>query len=97
MNSDYQDLKALQMSRGWQKLLALWAIEGQTVMNGLQRSAARNQESAWRYYAGQIKGFEIAVGHLDRALMQMEKEGAVEEPETKSAEEIIAELRGEKK
>lgn len=96
MNPDYNDLKQLQQSRGYQKLMALWAHEGSMVMNGLQRAAGKNQESAWRYYAGQMKGFELAIGQLDRALLQMEKEGEGDNPQERSAEEIIAELRGEK-
>lgn len=96
MNVDYADLKGLQVSRGYQKLQALWAHEGSKMMEGLQRAAARGQESSWRYYAGQIKGFEIAIAHLDRALIQMEKEGEGDNPGTRTAEEILNEIRGDK-
>jgi competence protein ComGC len=96
MNMDYSDLKNLRNSIGYQKLQALWAHEGAMVMNGLQRAAGKGQESAWRYYAGQMKGFELAIGQLERALLQMEKDGESEEAQTKTAAEIIAELRGEK-
>ena len=96
MNADYNDLKQLQGSIAYQKLQALWAHEGAMVMNGLTRAASKGQESAWRYYAGQMKGFELAIGQLERAILQMEKEGAGEQENTKTAAEIIAELRGEK-
>lgn len=96
MNADYNDLKSLHLSIGYQKLQALWAHEGAMVMNGLQRAAAKGQESSWRYYAGQMKGFELAIGQLERALLQMEKEGEQDKPNEKTAAEIIAELRGEK-
>lgn len=98
MNSDYLDLKELQQSKGYQKLQALWGHEYMVLMAGLQKAAAKNQESAWRYYAGQLKGADLMTGQLDRALLQMEREGESEtvEKNEKSAAEIIAELRGEK-
>lgn len=96
MNADYADLKQLQGLRGYQKLQALWAHEGSRVMEGLQRAAARGQESSWRYYAGQMRGFELAIAQLDRALLQMEKEGEGDNPATKSVEEILNEIRGDK-
>jgi hypothetical protein len=98
MNSDYFDLKQLQRQPGYAKLQALWAHEYVMLMNGLQKAAAKGQESAWRYYAGQLKGADLMTGMLDRALLQMEKEGEseIENKETRTAEEIISELRGEK-
>jgi len=98
MNSDYLDLKQLQQSRGYAKLQALWAHEYAALMTGLQKAASKNQESAWRFYAGQLKGADLMTGQLERALLQMEREGENLESERneKSAAEIIAELRGEK-
>lgn len=95
MNSDYFDLKQLQSSIGYQKLQALWAHEGVLIMHSLQKAAAKGQESAWRYYAGQMKGFDLAITHLGRALLQMEKEGELESPATKTVEELLKELKGE--
>lgn len=97
MNLDYNDLKKIQNSLGYQKLQALWAHEYVLLMSGLQKAAAKGQESAWRYYAGQLKGADLMTGMLDRALLQMEKEGETDGTKEKSAAEIIAELRGEKK
>lgn len=98
MMSDYFDLKALQNSIGYQKLQALWAHEGNRIMDSTLKAAAKGQESAWRYYAGQMKGFDIAITHLERALLQMEKEGeaAASEPQ-QSTEDLLRELRGEPK
>ena len=98
MNSDYYDLKNLQRSPGFQKLQALWAHEYIALMSGLQKAAAKGQESAWRYYAGQLKGADLMTGQLDRAILQMEQQGEKEE-ETKDERsniDILAELRGEK-
>jgi hypothetical protein len=91
-NRDFVDLKSLQNNIGYQKLQGLWAHEYAQIMQGLQRSASRNNESNWRYKAGEMKGFELAVGQLERALMQLEKDSDVENPGT---EELLKELRGE--
>lgn len=96
-NADYFDLKTVQGTRGYQKLQALWAHEYSEVMKGIQKTAARNNESHWRYQAGILKGFDLAIGQLDRALLQMEKDGEVPNPEEKTAEQIIKELRGDVK
>lgn len=98
MNADYMDLKMLQGMRGYQKLQALWAHEYAQVMTALQRAAGKGNESFWRYQAGILKGFDVAIGQLDRALLQMEKEGEGGEDQVnaKTAEDIIKELRGEK-
>ena len=93
MNSDYLDLKTLQQGKGYQKLQALWAHEYAVLMIGLQKAAAKNQESAWRYYAGQLKGADLMTGLLDRALMQMEKEGEADSPATQTVTELLNELK----
>ena len=96
MNNDYFDLKQLQQSRGYQKLQALWAHEYAALMMGLQRAASKGQESAWRYYAGQLKGADLMTGQLERALVQMEKEGEGDNPATQDVTELLKELRGTK-
>lgn len=95
MNTDYYDLKQLQGTRGYQKLQALWAHEYAVLMIGLQKAAAKGQESAWRYYAGQLKGADLMTGMMDRALLQMEKEGETETPGTTNIEELMREVTGE--
>lgn len=97
INADYMDLKMLQGLKGYQKLQALWAHEYGEVMRSLHGTAAKNNESNWRYKAGVLRGFDLAIQQLDRALMAMEKEGeGGETAETRSAEQIIKELRGDK-
>lgn len=92
--SDYFDLKTLQSMNGYAKLQALWAHQGAAIMNSLQKAAATNKESAWRYYAGQMKGFDLAITQLERSLLQMEKEGEGESPAQKTVEELLKEVRG---
>lgn len=93
MNADYSDLKSLLLNRGYQKLQALWAHEYVVLMRGLQNAAAKGQESAWRYYAGQLKGADLMTGQLERALLQMEKEGEGDNEGTKTVEEMLKEIR----
>lgn len=98
MNSDYFDLKRLENTPGYMKLQALWAHEGSKIMESTLKAAAKGQESAWRYYAGQMKGFDMAITHLPRALLQMEKEGEADaENNEQSTEDLLRELRGESK
>lgn len=96
MNTDYMDLKMLQGLRGYQKLQALWAHEGARIMASLQNAASKGQESSWRYYAGIAKGFDLAITHLERALIQMEKEGDIDSPATRTVDELLKDIRGEK-
>lgn len=89
MTGEYSALRSLQNSDGWKVLTALWAKQGLKVMEGLQKAAAKGQESAWRYYAGQMKGFDIAITQLDRALMDMERE---DENRVSSEQSTVEEL-----
>lgn len=92
MKGEYIELKGLQHSNAYKMLQALWAHQGIDLMNTLQKKAAIGQESAWRYYAGQVKGFELAISQLDRALMRMEKDGEGSETPDTSAEDAVREL-----
>lgn len=93
MNTDYMDLKMLHGMRGYQKLQALWAHEYVRIVDGMRKAAKKGQETNWRYYAGQMEGFDLAVTHLERALLQMEKEGETDSPATQSVEELLREIR----
>lgn len=73
MNADFNDLNELRSSRGYQLLLGLWAIQGQKILEASRRAARKPQESAWRFYAGQQEGFELAIGEIDRALTEMQQ------------------------
>lgn len=94
---DYYDLKALQSMRGYQKLQALWAHEYIKIMEAVQRAGAKGQESAWRYYAGQLKGADVMTQQLERALLQIEKEGEVmsETPASRDVEELFKKIKEE--
>lgn len=100
MKGEYIELKGLQGSQGYKLLQALWAHQGLKMMETMQKKAALGNESAWRWYAGQIKGFELAVSQLDLALIQMEKEGdGISEVDTRAVDEVrelLDKIKGEK-
>jgi hypothetical protein len=96
MTTDYNDLKALELSTGYLKLQALWGHEGQKILDAVKRAGKKGNETSWRYYAGQMEGFELAITHLHRALADMEKTGETEPPQEREPADIIAELRGDK-
>lgn len=88
-------LRGVQMSQGYKILQALWATQGAKIMDSMMKAAGKGQESAWRFYAGQMKGFDLAITQLDRALEQMAKED-INLEEQKTAEQLLAEIRGER-
>jgi uncharacterized protein (UPF0335 family) len=94
--TDYFDLKMLQNMKGFQKLQALWAHEYAIVMKSLQLAAAKNNESNWRFQAGILKGFDIAIGQLERAITDIERDKEFETTVQRSNEELLKELRGDK-
>lgn len=96
MKGEYVALKSVQVSEGYKLLQALWTQQGIKIMDAMQKAAARNQESAWRYQAGQMKGFDLAISQLDRALFQMEKEDDAQSPAQQSIDELLKEVRGDK-
>lgn len=75
MNQDYEHylaLKRLKENKDFHVLEALWAIQGTEILETVKKAASRGQESAWRYRAGEMSGFEMALTQLDRAIAKME-------------------------
>lgn len=97
MNTDYFDLKSLQSSPGWVKLQALWAKQYALVIEDLMKTARKGNETSWRFKAGQMQGFDLAIQQLDRALLQMEKEGEDANAGPNAVDELMKEIRGDKK
>lgn len=93
MKGEYAALKSLESHQGFAVLQALWASQGGRIMEAMQKAAARGQESAWRYYAGQLKGFDLAITQLERALAQMDREEQNKE-EQKTADQLLKEIKG---
>lgn len=96
MKSDYIALKSLEQHNGFKVLQALWIHQLTKIEEARDSAAKRGNETAWRYWAGQEKGFKLAVTHLQVALKEMEDSGDNEKDEG-NFETLMAELRGETK
>ena len=98
MNRDYQLLKGLENTEGYKALQQLWIHQVSKIEEARDRSASRAADGTWRYFAGQEKGFKLAMTALVRALVDMERtdENVREEnPIEKMLDELKA--RGETK
>lgn len=87
MKDIYLALSSLKEHTGYQALQELWMIQLSKIEAGRDKAAARNNETNWRYWAGQEKGFKLATTQLLMALASMEKED-----ENLSSEDKINEL-----
>jgi hypothetical protein len=94
----FQLLKTLANSEGFKKLMGLWMLEVSEIESRRDSAAQRSQESAWRYFAGQEKGYKKAMVRLAEELSKMEEEGGdfANEPSEK-IERLLSEARGETK
>lgn len=93
---DYNDLKSLKNHPGYLKLQALWTRDAQEIMGSLDRvTKLSGKDQPLRYHAGRWNGFNVAIGHLDRALEDMER--VVDNKESDfDLEETLKEIRGDK-
>lgn len=96
MKSDYVALKSLDQNHGYKLLQALWIHELTKIEEARDSAARRGSETAWRYWAGQEKGFKLAVMQLARSLAHMESESDDLEGDGKF-ETLMSELRGDVK
>jgi hypothetical protein len=74
MNDHYLALSDLRKHSGYAYLEELWMLQQAKIEEGRDKAAKKNNESAWRYWAGQEAGFKLATTQLVRALMDLEKE-----------------------
>jgi hypothetical protein len=89
MTEDYGDLSDLKSRRGYQKLQALWVRQGKDIMNALNKaSKERGKDDSLRWNAGVWYGFDLAIGQLDRALAEMERDMENKE-ETTSVDKLL--------
>ncbi len=97
MRENYQLLSTLEKSDAYKKLMILWMEDLTEIEVKRDVAAAKGQESGWRYWAGQEKGYKRAMMRLNVELSRMEEEGG-EEPLNKPSEmieKLLAEARGE--
>lgn len=100
MTPDYMDLAELKSSRGYQKLQTLWAEQGLKIMENLNKhSKLTGKDTSLRYYAGQWNGFDLAIGMLERAILEIHRQLG-NETESNNVDQILSKLndrRGETK
>lgn len=96
MRSEYLALRGMKEHPGYAILCALWAEQFVKIEKAVDSAAARGADSAWRYWAGQAKGFKFCVTAIDRALAAMEIAQEDERQESTSPiDKLMAEARGE--
>lgn len=74
MKSEYAALAGLETNTGFRVLEALWIHQIAKIEEARDKAAAKGNETAWRYWAGQEKGFKLAMTARQRAMVEMEKE-----------------------
>lgn len=100
MRAEYNHLYQLKNSEGYTVLLALWALQHEKIVNAMRRAGKGGKESAWRYYAGQLEGFEVAITQVERAMKDMEEKGedAVAHVEAQQqVEDLLKRIKGDEK
>lgn len=96
MKAEYIALKTIEGSSGWKVLNDLWLYQISKIEEGRDKAAARGSETAWRYWAGQEKGFKLAMTALARALLEMESKDEdmqVDEEAQKRIDKLLSEVR----
>lgn len=90
----YQMLCRLRDDPAYTLLRALWEKQGRDIVDSLKSAGRRGQESAWRFHAGRMDGFEIAITHLERAISELTTK--IENESAKiNVDDMIENLRGE--
>lgn len=96
MKKEYVALTGLKKFPGYEVLQELWNAQYLKIQEAMDSAAKRGSETAWRYWAGQDKGFKLAVTQLDRAIEQMEREMDEDrKPQDSVVDKLLAEARGE--
>jgi hypothetical protein len=94
MNRGAQLLGQVQDHAGYKYLEDLWRARLAEVQEKRDKAAQRGSETAWRYWAGVEKGFQLAVTLLPLTLAEMDSEIDNEQAEDRFAA-IAQELKGE--
>lgn len=92
MKQEYTALRGLQQNTGYKILEELWMHQVAKIEESRDRAATKGNESAWRYWAGQEKGFKLAMTAVQRALTEMEKDNENIETES-SLDKLLDEIR----
>lgn len=93
---DFQVLVGLRKSEAYKKLMMLWMQDVSAIELKRDGAAGRNQESAWRYYAGMEKGYKDAILKLDVEIARLEEAGSDPSQPSETIEKLLSEVRGDK-
>jgi len=89
-------LTALKSHPAYKRLQELWLEDISEIETKRDLSAARGQESAWRYWAGQEKGAKRLMVRLDIEIERLKEEGAdPSNAPSEIIEKLLSEARGE--
>lgn len=96
MRTDFEVLNALEKSEGYKRLMMLWMEDLGDIETRRDAAASKGQESGWRYWAGQEKGYKRAMMKLSAEMALMETDGGetVEQP-SDVVERLMSQVRGE--
>lgn len=72
MKAEYVALTNLVNSPDWAYLENEWLAQITNIEEARDKAAQRANETAWRYWAGQEKGFKLAMTTIRRAIKAME-------------------------
>ncbi len=93
---DFQLFSTLEKSPGYKKLTLLWMDDLTEIEIKRDAAASRGQESAWRYWAGQEKGYKRAMMRLNQEIALLQEEGGPREGPSEMIEKLLSETRENK-
>lgn len=94
--SDYMALNELRSHRGYQLLMVAWAQQGKEIMAAMNKACKLSgKDTTLRYCAGMWAGFDFAVGALDRAIQDVEREEENKKEEI-STDELLKKIKESK-
>lgn len=98
MREDFEVLSRLEKSEGYKRLMLLWMEDLGEIEAKRDSAASRGTEGAWRYFAGQEKGYKRAMMKLSAEIGKLDESGSdtVEQP-SELIDRLMSEARGEKK
>lgn len=92
---DYVALEGLLAHEGWAVLERLWLEEITEIEESRDKAAGRGHESAWRYWAGQEKGFKRAIVKAKLRMAELENEDETRK-QGDDYDQLLNEIRGVK-
>lgn len=92
MKAEYIALNNLVTSPDWGYLENEWLHQITNIEQARDKAAQKGNETAWRYWAGQEKGFKLAMTAARRAIAKMEEADQDLEKDSK-IDKLLEEIR----